>query len=194
MRLNDPIATTFVFKGNSYEIDLAFDTVLDAFDVLKEPLLYDFEKACACLNLLIGDHQYPKDQAVEIWNFVFEEFIHIEEKPFIEYDFYGDVFKVREFEKLMDLSIDAEPIYASFIQTYGIDLIEEQGKLAWPKFRALLHQLPADSPIKKIMQIRVWKPKPGDPNDYQQEMKNLQRYYELDGDVLEEDEEGDEDV
>lgn len=179
MRLNDPAVTSFSFEGKEYPINLSFDLVLDAFDIIKADFLTNHEKACLCLDILIGKNQYSKNDAVGIWNFVFDSFIKVEQKPFIEYDFYGEPMKIREEEDLMDLEIDAEAIYASFIQAYNIDLIERQGKFSWHSFRALLHNLPSESPLKKLMQIRAWKPHKDDSAEFKQEMSDLQRYYAL---------------
>lgn len=57
--------------------------------------------------------------------------------------------------KCVDFSFDAAEIYASFRQVYGIDLIQEQGRLHWCAFRALFDGLPENTPIKQIMRIRT---------------------------------------
>ena len=57
-------------------------------------------------------------------------------------------------KKCVDFSFDAEEIYSSFRQAYGIDLIQERGRLHWCAFLAMFHGLPEDSPVKQIMHIR----------------------------------------
>src|SRR5699024_9851159 len=52
------------------------------------------------------------------------------------------------------LKEDAEYIYASFMSDYGIDLIEQQGKLHWYKFKALLGGLTDGSKFVKVLEIR----------------------------------------
>jgi len=42
------------------------------------------------------------------------------------------------------------------MQAYGIDLIDEQGKLHWLKFRALLHGLPTETRLMEIIGYRSW--------------------------------------
>lgn len=49
---------------------------------------------------------------------------------------------------------DAPAIYASFMEQYGIDLIKEQGKLHWDKFKALLDGLGPDTQFRRIVTIR----------------------------------------
>ena len=49
---------------------------------------------------------------------------------------------------------DAPYIYAAFRQTYGINLLEERGKLHWWEFNALLQGLGEDTRFVQIVQIR----------------------------------------
>ena len=45
MRLNDSLTTEFEYNDKAYKIDLAFDNVLDVFDVLSDDDLRGHEKA-----------------------------------------------------------------------------------------------------------------------------------------------------
>ncbi|MEX3715761.1 Gp15 family bacteriophage protein [Cytobacillus horneckiae] len=178
MRLNDPLITDFTFNGETYSIDLSFDNVLDVFDVLSDDVLNDLEKAETSLGLLIGS--IPKSDVIDIWNFIYQEFIKIDVEASIEYDRKGNPMPVQEEqEKLIDLNIDAEFIYASFQQAYGMNLYKEQGKLHWHEFQSLLNGLPDETIMKRIIQIRAWKPKNSDPPDYKTNMEKLQRKYAL---------------
>ncbi|WP_078577326.1 Gp15 family bacteriophage protein [Salipaludibacillus agaradhaerens] len=182
MRLNDPLVTSFLYGDKEYSIDLAFDNVLDVFDVLNDSTLRDHEKADTCLALLLGNDNYEKDKLVEIWNLIYEEFIKNEEKQPIEYDLKGNPMPVKEDEEkeqLIDLDKDAQYIYASFRQAYDINLLNEQGRLHWQEFQALLHGLPDDTILKRIIQIRGWKPSKGDSADYKEAMRKLQKVYAL---------------
>jgi hypothetical protein len=181
MRLNDPRVTEFVFEGKEYSIDLAFDNVLDVFDVLCDNDLRDYEKADTCLALLLGEGSY--DNLIDLWNYVYETFIHTEDKQPIEYDLKGNPLPVQaedEKEKLIDLEQDAEFIYASFKHAYNMDLIDEQGRLQWQEFQALLHGLPDNSILKRIIHIRSWKPSKGESTEYKEAMRKLQKIYALD--------------
>src|SRR5690625_1400472 len=60
-----------------------------------------------------------------------------------------------EDEKIFDFVQDAEFIYASFMHTYQIDLFEQQGKLHWKKFKALLNGLSEDSIFSRVVGIRT---------------------------------------
>ncbi|MCD3500779.1 bacteriophage Gp15 family protein, partial [Streptococcus equi subsp. equi] len=50
-----------------------------------------------------------------------------------------------------------ELIFASFFQSYHLDLFEQQGKLHWRKFMSLLMNLHKDTPFKEVVSYRVMK-------------------------------------
>lgn len=56
---------------------------------------------------------------------------------------------------VVDFDYDSGYIYASFMQTYGVDLYACAGALHWCKFIALFEGLPDDSVIKQIMRVRA---------------------------------------
>lgn len=179
MRLNDPLVTSFEYDGVEYSIDLAFDNVLDVFDVFDDTDLRDYEKAEICLALLL-DKPCP-DGANELWNHIYETFIHAEDKRPIEYDRKGNPLPVqKESKQSTDFNKDAEYIYASFQQAYNINLYQEQGKLHWHEFKALLSGLPSDTIMQRIVQIRMWEPSKGESSEYKQAMRELQKIYALD--------------
>ena len=55
-------------------------------------------------------------------------------------------------------SKDAGMIEAAFLQNYQIDLMEEQGKMHWTKFKALFDGLSDNTRLIKIIQIRQTTP------------------------------------
>ncbi|MEK5038765.1 Gp15 family bacteriophage protein [Sporosarcina sp. FSL K6-3457] len=178
MRLNTPLVTSFVFDGHEYEIDLAFDNVLSVFSVFDEIDLRDYEKADIALALLIGVEY--KSNTNDLWNFVYGTFIHVEDKRSIEYDRQGNPMPIqKEPKKSIDFEKDAEYIYASFRQAYNINLYQEQGKLSWAEFKALLSGLPSDTVMQRVIQIRLWEPSKGESSEYKQAMKELQKTYAL---------------
>lgn len=58
-------------------------------------------------------------------------------------------------ERIVDYILDGEYIYASFMQAYGIDLLETD--MHWHKFKALFVSLPSDCKICQIMADRAYK-------------------------------------
>ncbi len=83
--------------------------------------------------------------------------------------------------RAVDFGIDAAEIYSSFMRDYGIDLIEEQGRMHWCKFLVLFEGLSEDTPIKQIMRIRTQElPAPNKRNREQiQRLMELKALYAL---------------
>lgn len=181
MRLNAPLVTSFLYEDKEYAIDLAFDNVLDVFDYLEDKTLREHEKAEICLALLL-DEPVKGEEAINLWNYIYEQFIYIKVERPIEYDLKGNPLPVLEHEEnqqFMDLEQDAEYIFASFKQAYGMNLYQEQGKLHWHEFQALLNGLPSDTIMKRIIEIRAWKPSKGDSAEFRKNMEDLQRRFAL---------------
>lgn len=181
MRLNDPLVTSFSYKNKEYDIDLSFDTVLDVYDVLGRKDLRDYEKARLSLKLLLGEQEYDLFETIELWNYIYLNFIHVETKEIVKRDLLGKPVPVpkQDKKKVIDFEQDAKYIYASFRQAYGINLFEEHGKMHWKEFLALLDGLPSNTRMKEIIKIRTWKPSKHDSNEYKEQMKELQELYAL---------------
>lgn len=179
MRLNDTLVTSFKFNNRKYDIDLAFDNVLDVFDVMADETLRDYEKIETNLALLIGDQEY--EDSTKLWNYIYTNYIEQENKRPIQYDRKGNPMppKPSENKPVYDLEQDAEHIYASFQQAYEMNLFEQQGKLHWFEFRALLNGLPSNTMLQRVIQIRSWKPSKGDSAETKKNMKELQDIYKL---------------
>lgn len=188
MRLNAPLVTSFVFEGEEYDIDLAFNTVLDVFDILEDKTYRNYEKAQINIAILLGV-KLTREKAVNLWNYIYETFIYIEKKEPIQYDLKGNPMPTNdgdEEENFIDIKQDAEYLYASFMQAYQIDLYESQGKMHWRKFQSLLNGLPDDTIMQKVIRIRRWKPSKGEPSKQVQEMERLQRIYALEKEEVDE--------
>lgn len=179
MLLNNPMVNHFEYKGKEYNIDLSFDNVLDVFDVLEDNMLRENEKAEISLQLLLDE----ENKDVDLWNYIYDNYIKFEDKRPIEYDIKGNPMpsmEDSEEKKVIDLKEDSEYIFASFMQAYKIDLYESQGVLHWHKFKALLNGLPTDTIMQRIIQIRSWKPSKGESKEYKESMREMQRVYKLD--------------
>ena len=77
-------------------------------------------------------------------------------------------------DKAFDFVQDSSLIYAAFYQAYGMDLVEQQGKLHWWKFSSLLNGLPSDTRFSEIVSIRM-KPIPAPTKYNQEEREELMR-------------------
>ena len=74
-------------------------------------------------------------------------------------------------EIVLDFAIDADYIYAAFMEQYGIDLLT--ARLHWYSFNALLHGL-HDTELNNIINARLYKPS-GRNDEYE---KTKQKQYE----------------
>jgi hypothetical protein len=169
---------SFISKENDYrlgkyKINLAFDAVLEVQNLFKEEIT-DIEKIEVSLNILVINRGALRklnfQQKSELLAEIFEEFIDVKGKR-----------KPKNPKKLFDFEEDGNYIYSSFFADYGIDLIEQQGKLQWDKFIALFQGLGDKTKIKEIMSIRG-RDLP-QPTAYNQEeienLRELKSYYAL---------------
>lgn len=181
MRLNDPLTTEIEFEGITYPLDLAFDNVLDVLDAISDKSLMAWEKIDLALNLLVGESNLNFAKQMELWELILNRHIQIGSQEKVVYDLEGNPMptpKSSDDKKSMDLVQDAKYIYASFRQI-GINLFEEQGKMHWEEFQAILESLPDDTILPKIVQIRNWSPSKGESEKEKERMRELQAKYSL---------------
>ena len=83
--------------------------------------------------------------------------------------------------KVFDFVQDARYIYSSFLMDYGVDLVEQRGKLDWRKFIALFQGLSDRTKIREVMTIRQRKiPAPTKYNaDEIRALQEAKAYYAL---------------
>lgn len=184
MKLNDPLVESFEFRGEIYPIDLSFNKVLDVFDVIDDDFLNEAEKCFLCLDILLDRTDLPFTYAVDLWVYIKTNFIDAErpEKP--QLDIKGNPMPVvkekEDNKKVIDLSLDAEFIYASFRQAYQINLLKEQNRLSWIEFKTLLNALPDDTVMQRIIAIRQWEDDGEGSKKYRDNMRKLKAKYSLD--------------
>lgn len=158
MNLAYPLDDTVEIDGNKYVLNMAFDNILRLFDLLKDKEIDDVTKIETGLLMLIDDklEGYSIEEKAEIFS---QLFVHAVGKPkkkqLVDLDGNPMPQISEEDEKVFDFMQDAEYIYASFMHTYGIDLFEQQGKLHWKKFKALLNGLSEDSIFSRVVGIRT---------------------------------------
>ena len=157
----------FTYNGKKYKLNLAFDNIINMFDLFKTDILVSGEIAQFVLEMLIVNPIGVKSDAIDM---IFNDYINIAKKS-------ND-----NSMRVLDYKQDSMYIYSSFMADYGIDLFEQQGKLHWWKFVSLLSGLSEKSKMREIMGIRS-RPLP-EPNKYnQKEIANLielKQYYALD--------------
>lgn len=161
------------YGGHWYRTRPAFDTVLAVQRLYKDPDLTDADKIEQALRMLVGGWRaslLPLAQKAALLSEVVKREIELPKRP-----------PARHSQRLVDFNLDGEYIYASFLQAYGIDLLEEQGRLHWKKFIAMFEGLPEGTKIREIMKIRGTElPAPTRYNQKQrQHLMELKAYYAL---------------
>lgn len=79
-------------------------------------------------------------------------------------------------ENILDYDIDADYIFAAFMERYGIDLVESE--IHWYKFNALFCGL-HDTKLNEIIGYRSYENKDGKQNAYTRQMEKLKTAWEL---------------
>lgn len=184
MRLNDPLKNTIDIEGKSYEVNMAFDVVLDVLDVLSDKRLFPENKIEIIIKLFFGtDTDLPPVYWLSVWKRVKEEWIDGPSKQPIEYDILGNPMPQKHNARTIDFEYDAKYIYASFRQI-GINLFEEQGKMHWEEFQALLEALPENTIIQRIRDIRSQE-YTGLSSKQKAKLRELKKRYALPGEEVE---------
>lgn len=147
-------------NGENYELNLAYDNVLRWFELL-DTNLSEQAKVVQTFLMFVGE---VKNANADDYINVFQKVQRIAtehpygngevtNKPITKKDAENQAIEAW-YNRPFDYKIDAGAIYASFMYDYHIDLIEQQGKLSWYKFKSLLDNLSDKSPLMRIVQIR----------------------------------------
>lgn len=138
------LESEIVFDGRAYRLNLAFDRVLRIFELQKDPLFDDRSKLFLSVEMLAGRRaaKLPLHKQAELFRAIFDGFI-------------AGKGRTNDGPRILDFTQDAAFIYASFMQAYGINLIDQQGRLDWREFIALFQGLPEDTKIREVMSIRA---------------------------------------
>jgi hypothetical protein len=134
--LSDPELPESVISvdGSEYKIASDHSTVLTCLQRLADPEREALDKA-----LFVAVRFFRGNPPPDMWA-LFEQFVLSGET--------GDDGD----EPVMDFEQDAEAIYTSFRQQYGIDLIRET--LHWHEFRMLLRGLGSETKFGELLRIR----------------------------------------
>ncbi|WP_165737298.1 Gp15 family bacteriophage protein [Streptococcus dysgalactiae] len=180
-----------VLNNKEYQLLLSFDRVLWVFDMWsKEHIPIELKPKLALAKLTddVTFKDMDTEDALAIYAEVFEKYIQVTRAidEVDRYDIEGNVMPKKpkddqesDDKPLFSIKYDGEYIFSSFMQAYNIDLIEQQGKLHWQKFNALLTALPDGTKFVEVMKIRVWKPSKGESSKEKQKMRELQEQYAL---------------
>ncbi|MFI3172421.1 MAG: Gp15 family bacteriophage protein [Eubacteriales bacterium] len=163
------------YLNRKYSLQCSFDNVLEVQRLYKEQELTDYEKVEQALSMLVKNQMLvrvlSKSRKIELMNLIYEQEIKLPEKS-------GGK---KSAQRVVDFYLDSEYIYSSFRSDYGMDLIQEQGKLHWKEFVYLFQGLSDKTKIKEVIKIRSMEiPKQTKDNYKQiQSIMELKSYYAL---------------
>ena len=173
LSLYEPLRSEYEYGSQTYKIDLAFDNVLRFYKLLDDKEFSCEEIVETAFEMFFGS--YPKNA-----DFALAAFKDISD--YISHEPYGNDGgdeTVSSPIKYYSFTQDAGAIYASFMEQYGMDLVDQEGKLHWDKFKALFAGLGPKTYFQRIVQIRM-----KDTSKLEgQELTDIiqaQSYYELD--------------
>jgi len=186
IKINQKLEKEVEIAGEIYEVNMAFDNIINLLELLKNPRLSDGEKVFIGLHLLLGvELELELEKQLVIFKSLIKNFIHDEDEHDIKLDLAGNVMPVEKKPQSYDLMHDSSHIYTSFRQAYGINLYEEQGILDWREFRALLQDLPDETKFKRVVDIRNRPyPKGKGMSEERQKLKELKRTFALPGTMV----------
>lgn len=141
-------------KGRIYTLTPQFDNVLQMYQAIEN--LDSWDKPEVMLSYLVKQKVKPSLGLLKA----------VSDVLFTPSKGSGD--------KAFDFVQDSPLIYAAFMQAYGMDLVDQQGKLHWWKFQSLLNGLPSSTRFSEIVSIRM-KPIPAPTKYNKEEREELMR-------------------
>lgn len=190
--LSRKLTDELVLDEDVYPMNISFNRVLKVIELINDDDIEEIYKPYLAIQIFTDvdfTQALTPEQATAIFKMIFEEHIRIipakDTAPVL--DLAGNPIKSKirsksqseSTERLFSLKYDAEYIYSSFLQAYGIDLIDAQNSLHWKKFNALLNGLPSDTKFSEVLKIRSYKPQKGDSKQYKESMRKLKKEYAL---------------
>ncbi len=174
LSLTEKLIQSIAYQGREFPIDLSYDNVLRFYQLLDDADFDEGEKIIAAFHIFF-DEEVPNDPKFLMNVFqLLGEYVSASPYGGDEADSQGGQAPIRYFS----FQQDAPAIYASFMEQYGIDLIEEQGRLHWDKFKALLDGLGPDTQFRRIIAIRQ-RTTDGLEGEEQAALMEQQQYYRL---------------
>lgn len=183
MKLTEGFNDIFYYGEYELEVNMSFDNIILFSIMLDDDDFDDMEKILIGLEMLLYNYNDIEElnimEQADILIEIMEEFLGVvisENQPEAKENISVDPEDTNEpkTDKQLDFVIDADRIYASFMMDYKIDLIEEQGKLHWKKFLALLNGLSERTPLMQVIGIRTMEiPKKDDKNSFEKYRNNI---------------------
>lgn len=175
LSLKQPLDDKIRIGNREYHLDLSFDNALRWYDLMDDKSLKDMEKIMIAFEMFVPDGEATIPEQVNTIESISK---YIADAPDTPDDGQED-----NQTHYYSFSKDADYIFASFYAEYGIDLIDQQGKLRWEKFIALFRGMSDKAKINQIIGIRA-APLPAGNSEYEkserERLLQLKAAYSLD--------------
>lgn len=158
------LPTTYTIFGREFKVDLSLGTVINMLRMIHDDKLSVQGRIDYALVFLFGKEKSTReffkgldyDTKFAIYKDIYEQGISLPEAVGSEpdTDLLGNPLNGNSQGATYSLEYDSSAIYASFMQTYGIDLERSRKTLNWQKFNALLSGLPENTKFAEVMKYR----------------------------------------
>jgi len=189
-KLTDRNRDIYHWAGVDIELNLSFDNVLKIMELLDDETISNRNKPNIALMMLIVDHRileqlewHRKEQLIID---VFKDKLNIDLLSNKNKNEMTEAIGNEGDEQppeipIVNFTLDADMIFASFLFDYNINLFEQQGKLQWSEFLALFNNLSEKTPMKIAIHYRTCEiPKKDKHNaDECKRIKKMKERYEL---------------
>lgn len=189
-KLTDRNRDIYHWAGVDIELNLSFDNVLKIMELLDDETISNRNKPNIALMMLIVDHrileQLEWSRKEQLIIDVFKDKLNIDllsnkNKNEMTEAIGNEGDEPPPEIPIVNFTLDADMIFASFLFDYNINLFEQQGKLQWSEFLALFNNLSEKTPMKIAIHYRTCEiPKKDKHNaDERKRTKKMKERYEL---------------
>ncbi len=189
-KLTDRNRDIYHWAGVDIELNLSFDNVLKIMELFDDDSISNRVKPNIALMMLIVDHsllaQLNMQGKEKLVIDVFKDKLNIDltadKKAGEMTESLGNPLDEEAPDvPVVNFTLDADMIFASFLFDYNINLFEQQGKLQWGEFLALFNNLSEKAPMKIAIHYRTCEiPKKDKHNSEERKrIKKMKERYEL---------------
>ncbi|HHX7185528.1 Gp15 family bacteriophage protein [Bacillus cereus group sp. TH43LC] len=189
-KLTDRNRDVYHWAGVDIELNLSFDNILKIMELFDDETISARAKPNIALLMLIVNHklldQLNWQGKEKLIIDIFKDKLNIDLTSDKKTGEMTEALGNTENEVVPDIPIvnftlDADMIFASFLFDYNINLFEQQGKLQWSEFLALFNNLSEKTPMKIAIHYRTCEiPKKDKHNaDERKRIKKMKERYEL---------------
>lgn len=154
--LTDQTKHTVSIHGKEYPLNLTLYNILILLEVMEDPLISPWHRVELGIFRLIGERiDIPPSDKAELFGNLIKEYIAdpvAQQQPL---DLNGDPMPHNKKPACYSFQYDAGLIYAAFMQTYRIDLLQELKTMQWNMFKALFQGLSDETQFCKVVSLRA---------------------------------------